>query len=268
MTDRRTTPANSRVAAGYLEGKVAAPRYTEGHTAYVAAPLVELLDIPGGRRDRQLQAGTPLTVYEDEAGWSYVQSQRNGYVGYVLSAQLSTDWAPDHRISSFGTHVYRDASMKSPNISFIGFGAELPVLDTTDKFAKTPLGYVPLQHLERNDASRNDPVAVAELHLNVPYLWGGNSTRGIDCSGLVSAAFGACGVNCAGDSDLQEQSCGTALTDTQPKRGDLFFWPGHVAIVYDDSNIIHANAHHMAVAIEDMDDALRRIGPVRTHRRI
>lgn len=266
--DRRTTPANPRVAASHLRGVIERPAYSDGHVATVCRPVLDILDIPGGRRDRQILCGTQVTVYEDRDGWSFIQTRQSGYCGYVLSRFLTRDWTPTHRVVSRSTHAYKSADLKSPDQYLLPFLSALAVIETEAGFVRTPLGYVPASHLEPLDIARPDLVTTAEYLLDTPYLWGGNSTCGIDCSGLVEACFTAANLPCPGDSDLQEASIGTALdTDTTVRRGDLLFWKGHVAIVRDATSIIHANARDMAVKVEGLQAAIDRIGPVRTHRR-
>jgi cell wall-associated NlpC family hydrolase len=143
-------------------------------------------------------------------------------------------------------------------------GVRLVVVRRHDGFAVTRAGgYVPLQHLAPIEAAASDYVAVAERFLGVPYLWGGKSSLGIDCSGLVQVALTACGVACPRDSDMQEQALGSEIAGASDladlQRGDLVFWPGHVAIMRDAADIIHANAHRMAVTIEPLTQALQRI---------
>ena len=270
MADRRLTPANARVAAAHLRGTVEAPAFVEGRAAFVARPVVDLQRTPGGTRDRQLLRGAAVTVYEDRDGASFLQAA-NGYVGYVESAALAEGPAPDHMVGTPATHAYAEADMKSPDLCHLSFGARVKVLDEREKFFETDAGFIPKRHLRPLDRPFEDPVTVAQMHFGVPYLWGGNSVLGIDCSGLVSAALGAVGVDCPGDSDLQ-MALGRA-TNTPPTRGDLLFWKGHVGMMVDEAVMIHANAHHMAVAYEPLADAIARIeaqgdGGVTAHRRL
>lgn len=273
MTDRRTLASNYRVAARALEGLVTADKFIDGWGLRVAVPVVDLLDAPAGRRDRQLLQGQDVTVFEDREGWSFVQSARDGYVGYVPSAALADTRAPTHFVATLATHVYHAESMKSDDLMSLPFGARVTVLDERPKFFETTLGFVPKKHLRSLDRPLTDPTTVAQLHFGVPYLWGGNSTRGIDCSGLVQAALTACDMPCPGDSDMQETAVGTVLADgADLQRGDLIFWDGHVAMMVDDATLIHANAHHMAVAYEPFVNAEMRIsaqggGPITAKRR-
>jgi cell wall-associated NlpC family hydrolase len=122
--------------------------------------------------------------------------------------------------------------------------------------------YVPHQHLGALDANESDFVAVAERFAGTPYLWGGKTSLGIDCSGLVQVALNAAGIGCPRDSDMQEAALGRPLPESESKnlqRGDLIFWEGHVAIVRDSETVVHANAHHMATAVENTRAAIARI---------
>ena len=160
--------------------------------------------------------------------------------------------------------------MKTRERMSLSHGARVTVTGEAGRFAETPLGFVPRVHLAPLERPEADPVAVAERFLGAPYLWGGNSAFGIDCSGLVQAALAACGIACPGDTDMQE-SLGDAAQGA-PRRGDLLFWKGHVALVRDAETLIHANAHHMAVTVEEIAAVTDRIaaageGPVTAHRR-
>ena len=124
-----------------------------------------------------------------------------------------------------------------------------------------PGGCLPLQHLAPVASREPDFVAVAERFLGTPYLWGGKTRLGLDCSGLVQIALNACGIRCPRDTDMQVAALGESVADDSRLRGDLIFWKGHIAIARDETTMIHANAFHMAVAIEPIDQAIVRIRP-------
>jgi len=270
--DRRLTPANGRVADAALEGQVAARRFTTGRPARVTAALEDLRPAPGAMRDRQLLWGEEVTLYERRDGWAFVRAARDGYVGWLRSAALGAPRRATHRVAVPATHLYAGEDIKSPDLVHLSFGARIAVLSECRHFWETADGFIPKKHLRPLDRPFTDPVTVAQLFFGVPYLWGGNSILGIDCSGLVQAAHLACDLPCPGDSDLQEQALGRE-TYAPPRRGDIWFWKGHVGLVVDDDTLIHANAHHMAVAYEPLTAAGLRIeaqggGPVRMRKRL
>lgn len=258
--DSRLLPANGRVAADWLRGEVEAASYSAGVKRQVAVPVADLCASPGGRRARQRLLGAGVTVFDDHQGWSFVQSDADGYVGYIETARLQDAVEPTHRVATPATHLYAEPDIKSADLAHLSFGARLRVVAEHRKFWETDRGYVPKPHLWPVSKQFTDPAAVAALHFGVPYLWGGNSVLGIDCSGLVQAALLACGIDCPGDSDLQRAALGRDIgADEALVRGDLFFWRGHVAMLVDPDTLIHANAHHMAVAYEPLGKALLRI---------
>lgn len=272
VTDRRLIPANARVAASHLRGKVEAPRYESGMARLVSVPVADLLHAPGGRRERQLLMGAAVTVYDIHEGHAFVQAKRDGYVGYLPETALGGG-CTTHRLTVRASHLYTRADLKSPEICGLSLGSRVQVLREAGRFAETPYGFIPRPHLAPLEERAIDPVAVAGQFLGTPYLWGGNSAFGLDCSGLVQEACIACGIACPGDSDLQEAALGTALPEAAPlRRGDLLFWKGHVAWVSAPDMLLHANAHHMAVAYEPLVEAIRRIeageGPVTSRRRV
>lgn len=242
-------------------------------TSLIALPLVDLLRCPDGPRDRQLVMGEGVTVQAIADGWAEVTASRDGYPGFLPDAAL-TEGIVTHRVSARATHLYPAPDFKTRERFSLSHGARLQVLSEQGRFAETPQGYVPHAHLTPLGTLYTDPVTVAETLLGTPYLWGGNSSFGIDCSGLVQAGCLACGIACPGDSGPQEQGLGQHLSDTAPlRRGDLLFWRGHVAWVSDPDTLLHANAHHMAVAYEPIRDAIARItaqgdGPVTSRRRL
>jgi cell wall-associated NlpC family hydrolase len=257
MSDRRLTPDPARV--------------TRQEPARITAPLAALCREPMGARDRQLIHGDPVTVLNEAAGWSYVRSEKDGYVGHVETRHLGPVEEATHKVIAPATHAYAAADLKSGEVAALTFGSRLRVTGGTDRFAETPIGFVPRVHLVPVDHQESDPAAVAARFLGTPYLWGGNSRAGIDCSGLVQAALLACGIPCPGDSDMQ-QALGVDATGNW-LRNDLLFWKGHVALVGDPATMIHANAHAMAVTYEPIEAALARIeaagdGPLTAHRRL
>ncbi len=260
--ERRLTPANGRVAALFLKGRVMAQRFVEGERRQVGVACLAIRrDRDTDITERQLLYGDGFTVFETETGVAFGQADRDGYVGYVDAAFLTAPADNTHTVCLRATHLYPSPDIKSASPTGLSFGSRLCVVDEVDQFWRTDTGrFVPKNHLRRIDAPMQAPAAVAELFLGTPYLWGGNSCWGLDCSGLVQAALLACGHSCPGDSDLQEQAVGKELAKTEAtKRGDLIFWSGHVAMAVNANNLIHANAHHMAVAYEPIEAAMLRI---------
>lgn len=270
--DRRLTPFSGRIALDSLRGQVDAPAFTAGESAAVAWPLVDLLTRPDGARDRQLPLGAALTVVDRQDSWAFVQARRDGYCGWLPSVAIGPAITPTHWIAAPASHAYAAPKVQAPDRFALPMGAALEVTAAEGTFAATQVGFVPLAHLRPIGEQLNEPAEVALMFLGAPYLWGGNSHAGLDCSGLVQIAFHACGRDCPGDSDLQ-QAIGTALPADAPlTRNDLIFWKGHVALMLDSTRLIHANGHSMSVAIELLDQATRRIstqggGPVTARRR-
>ncbi|WP_371832188.1 C40 family peptidase [Paracoccus benzoatiresistens] len=254
--DRRLTPATDRVALESLCGVIERPAYTPGHAARLVVPLADLMTAPDGRRDRQVNFGADVTVIETRGPWCFVQADLDGYCGWLPEAALGTDLPPiTHRVTAPATHVYSAPDMKQPEQASLSLGARLSVTGIEGRFARLATGgFVPVQHI--GDQPAPDPVPVAESLAGTPYLWGGNSRAGIDCSGLVQAALTACGIPCPGDSDLQRDAFPAA---EDIRRGDLLFWPGHVALAMSPDLMIHATAWVMAVIAEPIPEALARI---------
>jgi cell wall-associated NlpC family hydrolase len=272
--DRRLTPFSGRVALKALKGLVEAEDYVEGTPHSIAATVCDLSATPGGPRERQLLLGWGVLQIDAAPGHAFVQSRRDGYVGWVADAALGDDTAPTHFVATPATHAYAAEDIKSPDLAALPFGVRLTVTDERRSFWETDQGFVPKSHLRAISRPFSDPVTVAQMHFGVPYLWGGNSTRGIDCSGLVQSALQACDIACPGDSDMQRADLGHPLgEDAALRRGDLIFWRGHVAMMVDDTTMIHANGHHMAVAYEPVAAATLRIaaqdgGPVLARKRL
>lgn len=240
----------------------------ERRTYEVAAPQAPLRHAPSpdAPLDTEALKGERVTVFETtDEGWAHGQLDADGYVGYLPASALCPPGpAPTHKIAALRTLVFPGPSIKLSPVESLPLGARLAVARIEGPFAITTSGgYLPARHLAPLDAAENDFVAVAERFLGSPYLWGGKTSAGLDCSGLLQVALAACGIACPRDSNMQEEALGKSLapaTDlSELQRGDLLFWEGHVAIVRDEATLVHANAFHMAVAIEPILHAIERI---------
>ena len=271
--DRRSLFSNGRVAHDSLRGQVEAGRFTAGVLHRVSAPLAPIRPAPqGAALDRQILYGHPVRQLEPQEG--FARDETSGYVGYIPEGALGEWAAPTHRIAARSSFLFKAPDFKTSDPLHLSCGSLLQIAEVEGKYARTHDGqYAIAAHLAPCDRPQPDMAATAETLLGTPYLWAGNSAFGIDCSGLVQLAAQAAKLPCQGDSDLQSQSFGQAVPlGTAPRRNDLLLWKGHVAIVSDDDEIIHANAHHMAVAREGLMEAIARIerqgdGRVTAHRR-
>ena len=264
--DPRLTPARADLAAKHLQGKVQAARFVDGRVYEVIEPQAPLRrePRPDAPLDTEALKGERVTVYDTNGeGWAWGQLAADGYVGWLPDNALAPPGAaPTHKVTALRTLVFPGPSIKLPPLEALPLGARLAIARIEDRMAVTPSGaYVPAVHLAPLDRNETDLVTVAERFLGAPYLWGGKTALGLDCSGLVQVALTACGVACPRDSDMQEAALGAAVSadPSTLKRGDLIFWKGHVAIVRSSDSLLHANAHHMAVAIEPIADAVMRI---------
>ncbi len=259
MTDRRLLRAAEGVAHASLRGIYPAGHYTDGQWHRLAAPLADLCADPGGARDRQLPLGARFCVLVARDGWAFGFAGADGYCGWVAAGALGPDGPVTHWVAARSSHLYPAPSIKVRELAALPVLAEVAVEGVEGGLARTAGGFVPLAHLRALDDRPSDPVAFARGLIGAPYLWGGNSAAGIDCSGLVQAAFRACGRPCPADSDLQRMMPGMEVAPGDEAPGDLIFWRGHVALVSAPGMILHANAHHMAVAEEPLAEAEARI---------
>jgi cell wall-associated NlpC family hydrolase len=272
-SDPRITAARPDLAARHLAGKVAAARFADGEAREVieAQAPVRRQATPEAALDTEALKGERVIVYETTPeGWCWGQLEADGYVGWLPAGALAPPGpAATHKVAVPRTLVFPGPSIKLSPIEALPLGCRLAIAHIAKPFAITHAGgHVPARHLAPLDAAEPDRVAVAERFLHVPYLWGGKTSLGLDCSGLVQIALTACGIDCPRDSDLQEAALGDPLAIgdmlsrdlSDLRRGDLLFWKGHVAIARDGHTLIHANAFHMAVAVEPVTQALARIG--------
>ncbi len=271
--DSRLTPVRPDLAASHLRGQVEAPRYADGMAMTVSVPVADLVADPAARgMESQLLLGDGFTVYDLADGWAWGQVGFDGYVGYVAEASLRP--ARDGRRVTIGApfqHVYPVPDIKSRPGSTLPYLATPAAVEWLQDFvALAGGGYVLRAHLARTEP---DFVTVAETFLGVPYLWGGTSVFGLDCSGLVQLALRAAGRVIGRDSDMQA-AAGEAVPDGAAlQRGDLICWRGHIGIMQDAMRLIHATGHAMRVISEPLDKVVERIagqaqgGPVTARRR-
>jgi cell wall-associated NlpC family hydrolase len=267
MDDPRLTPARPDLAAKYLEGKIAAARFVAGEEFEISDAIASLRSAPSSDAEQLTQAlkGERVTIYDRNGeGWAWGQLNSDGYVGWLPDRALARPAAaPTHKITSLRTFAFPGPSIKLPPLQALAMGAKVTVLRDDGAFAVTREGwYLPLPHVGSLEHYERDFVSVAERFAGTPYLWGGKSSLGIDCSGLVQVALSAAGTGCPRDADMQQDGLGKALDAAESNRlarGDLIFWNGHVAIVRDADTIVHANAHHMATRIENTRAAVARI---------
>ncbi|MBW7926604.1 MAG: C40 family peptidase [Fimbriimonadaceae bacterium] len=269
--DPRLHPYRDDIAAEHLQGQVPSAKFVRGVANQVVVPHAALTEgpRPTARAVSQLLLGEPFTVYESQAGWSWGQCGLDGYVGYVRSDALSTRLSdPTHRVSAVQTLVFAEAHFKSPVVEELSALSRVRVVDMGPRYAELDSGgFVDAAHLIALDETLADFVQTALRYVETPYRWGGRSGFGIDCSGLVQCALAFAGVPALRDTDMQAASLGTEVSGDL-RRGDLVYWPGHVAMLLDEKTVVHSASTPLKVCVEPLDVVQLRSRSVVCRRRV
>lgn len=262
--DPRTTPARPDLADIRLRGTVEAPRFVAGEARQVVVPATPLRRAPRAEAGLETEAvmGDPVTLYEIRDGFAWVQLVRDGYVGYLAAAALGpADPVPTHRVTALRSFLYPAPDMKRPVLGHLTLGARVAVAEAAGDYLKVGDGFVFAAHCAPLDRTVPDYAGTAERLVGTPYLWGGRTSLGLDCSGLVQLCLDLAGLPCPRDADQQAKAVGHALPLSFEglRRGDFVDWRGHTGLMLDADTLIHANGHHMAVAVEPLRQAAERI---------
>ncbi len=262
--DPRLNPYRRDIAARHLQGRVEAAQFVDGTVLEVIEPIADLRREPAHEAalDTQALKGERVTVYEmSDEGWAWGQLESDGYVGYLSANALGPAGPlPTHRVCVPRTFGFPGPDIKLPPMIALPMGAKIEIVRETERFALDAFNWhYPLAHVAPLSRRVPDFVAVAENFLGVPYLWGGKSSLGIDCSGLVQIALQTGGLPCPRDTYMQESALGQPKSLGELRRGDLIFWKGHVGIASDATTLLHANAYHMMVVKEPVTEAVTRI---------
>lgn len=264
--DPRATPVRDDLAAAHLKDRFPRPRLVEGETRQVKVPVLPLGFRPANdaRLETELLFGEGFTVYEEADGWAWGQAALDGYVGYVPAAGLTAELSRStHVVAAAASHLFPEPDLKRRPLARFSLASRVAVEDETDGYCRIAGGgWLFAKHLVPLDRVAPDYVATGLRLLGLPYLWGGRSSLGVDCSGFLQLLLQRAGIACPRDTDQQAAALGEALPAPHDpaglRHGDLVFFPGHVGIVLKGGQFLHANAFDMAVTVHVLDDVLKQ----------
>ena len=260
--DSRITPIRRDLASVAYKVIVKRKRYVTAKRATVISSFSPLYSNKGSKLNTQLLYGEECDVFEINKGWSWIQSRRDNYVGYTPSINLTRKtYKPNSKVISLRTIIYTKPDIKSGAKGYLSFNSLVEVIKTKGKYSFIKnLGWCPSLDLAKIKSKKLNHIDLSKQYLNTPYLWGGRDSMGIDCSGLVQNLHQINNNPFPRDTDMQEIFVTNEVKfEKDLKAGDLIFWKGHVAMMIDSLNIIHANAFHMKTAIEPLSKAKKRI---------
>jgi cell wall-associated NlpC family hydrolase len=261
--DTRMNAYRDDLADEKLRGQVTSAQFVKGVLTQAIQPVADVHRSPASDSSRvtQMLLGETAFMFEDKNGWAWVQLKEDRYTGYVKREALTPEvTAPTHTVANITTIAFPRADLKSLPVAFLPMNAQVSVVGSDGNYAALSSGqFVFAEHLKSHETHARDFVSVAEMYVGVPYLWGGKTSLGLDCSGLVQTALRACGITCPRDADMQEDAFSQDVHLEDIQRGDLVFWDGHVGIMSDSTTLLHANGHHMKTVLEPLQSAVARI---------